>query len=102
MTGDFVASKTNHLPAVPTTRRFISGLTARLGCFGILGNHDKHDLGPKLEGTGLRLIDADRRVVDANDAEIELIGLPGVDRKELTDQVLGGFPPPRRGVPRIV
>lgn len=102
VTGDFVDNKRNHLPALPTTRKFVSGLTARLGCFGILGNHDKHTLEPRLEGTGVTILHGKRHVIDADGAEIELIGLPGVDRKELTDAVLNQFPPPRREVPRIV
>ena len=39
-TGDFVEDKHDHRPAIPLVRRFIDRLHARLGVFGILGNHD--------------------------------------------------------------
>lgn len=102
ITGDYVESKRRHDPAVPHVRRILEGLRARLGSFGILGNHDRYHLAPKLEGVGLTLLDSKRHVIDVEGAELELIGLPGVDRRDVTRQVLEAFPPRQKGVPRIV
>jgi hypothetical protein len=102
ITGDYVDSKRRHDPAVPHVRRILEGLRARLGCFGILGNHDRYNLAPKLEGTGLTLLDSKRHVIEMEEAQLELIGLPGVDRRDVTKQVLDGFPARQKGVPRIV
>lgn len=102
ITGDYVESKRHHDPAVPHVRRILENLRAPLGCFGILGNHDRYKLAPKLEGTGLTLLDATRQVIETRGAQLELIGLPGVDRKDLTPRVLQRFPGPTKGVPRIV
>lgn len=102
LTGDYVDHKRRHDPAVPHVRRLLEGLSAGLGCFGTLGNHDRHQLAPKLQGTGLTLLDGVRHLLEIDGVQLELIGLPGVDRKELTPQVLDQFPPRRAGVPRIV
>jgi predicted MPP superfamily phosphohydrolase len=102
MTGDYVDNKRHHDPAVPNVRRILQGLRTRLGTFGILGNHDRYQLAPKLEGTGLIVLDSKRHVIELEGAQLELIGLPGVHRKDVTQQVLDGFPQRERGVPRIV
>lgn len=102
LTGDFVDNKRNHMPAVPTVRRFVSQLQARLGCFGILGNHDRHGFASRLEGTGVTLLNPGRQVIVVDEAELEVIGLPGVDRRDVTAKVLESFPPKRFGVPRLV
>ncbi len=46
VTGDFVDNKQNHRPTLPFLYRLVEGFTARLGCFGILGNHDTYALAP--------------------------------------------------------
>jgi len=102
MTGDFVDDKRNHLPAVPFVRRLVGQLQARCGCFGTLGNHDRYSLGPRLEGSGVTLLDGRSTIVRADGVELELLGLPGVERKDLTRQVLDSFPPRRLGTPRLI
>jgi predicted MPP superfamily phosphohydrolase len=102
ITGDYVDYKRRQDPAVPHVRRILEGLSAPLGCFGTLGNHDRHKLASKLEGTGLTLLDGARRLLEVEGAALELIGLPGVDRRELTPQMLESFPRRETGVPRIV
>ena len=102
ITGDYVDNKRNHLPAVPIVRQFLAGLRAPLGCFGILGNHDRYDLAPRLDGTPLTLLNGARQVLEIEGAELELIGLPGVDRKDITPKVIESFPRRRAGVARIV
>ena len=111
-TGDFVESRRNHLPAVPHVKRLVAGFRARLGCFGTLGNHDLYHFAPHLDGTNVTLLEGARRVVDvgsasggANDsgASVELIGFPGVDRTDLTDDFLRSLPAERAaGALRIV
>ena len=102
ITGDFVDHKKNHLPALPFVRRMVGALSARLGCFGILGNHDGYALGPRLEGTGITLLDGRRHVIEMDGAQLELLGLPGFLRKDTTRQILNTFPLKRFGVPRLV
>jgi predicted MPP superfamily phosphohydrolase len=92
VTGDYVEDKRNPAPAIPTLRRMLAGLTARLGCFGILGNHDLDHVTPCLSGSNLTLIDGARRVLPVGDASIDLIGLPGVEREALTDDVVRSLP----------
>jgi hypothetical protein len=102
MTGDFVNNKRNHDREAPFAHRLVSQLSAPYGVFGVLGNHDRYGLPAKLEGTGITLLDARRQVLEVHGAALELIGLPGVDRKDVTPQVLASFPPKQPGVPRIV
>ena len=103
MTGDFVENKSNyrrvHLPLV---RRLVEGVTARVGCFAIHGNHDNYAIGRELRDSGVRFLDGRRRVVAMPGGKIELIGLPGKNRLELTDEFLGSIPPAEVGVPRII
>ena len=102
ITGDFVDNKFRPGPAVPTVRRIVSGLAARYGVFGILGNHDRAHLAPHLEGTGITLLQHECRRITVDGAELELLALPGIDRKQLTADVLYGYPNKEFGVPRLV
>lgn len=102
ITGDFVESKRNHAPALPHVLRFVGQLKAPLGCFGTLGNHDRYTLEQELDDSGVALIEGRRHVIEWDEAELELIGLPGVEREDLTPQVLDRFPPRQFGMPRIV
>lgn len=102
LTGDFVNNKRNHDREVPFARRLLSQLAAPHGCFGVLGNHDRYALPDKLAGTGLTLLDARRHLLNARGAHLELLGLPGVHRRDVTPQILGSFPPPTRNVPRLI
>lgn len=92
VTGDFVDNKRNHVPALPSVHRLLPALRARLGCFAILGNHDRYAFAPRLDGTGVRLLNGARHVIPVDGAAIELIGLPGVDRRDLTDDLLRSIP----------
>lgn len=102
ITGDFVDNKRRPGRAAPTVRRLVSGLKARLGVFGILGNHDRCHLRPYLDGIGLTLLDKESRRIDVDGAELELLALPGVDRRHLTAQLLSSYPPKTVGVPRLI
>lgn len=102
ITGDFIDNK--HHPARPaaTARRLVSALEARLGVYAILGNHDRYHFAPYLEGTGVTLLDKESRRINVDGAELELLALPGVDRRDLTRHVLESYPPKDPGVPRLV
>jgi predicted MPP superfamily phosphohydrolase len=102
LTGDFIDHKRRPAPAAPTVRRLVSALKARRGVFGILGNHDRYHLRPYLDGIGLTLLDKESRLIDVDGAQLELLALPGVDRRHLTPQVLNSYPARIPGVPRLV
>ena len=110
VTGDFVDNKRNHAAALPTLYRLLEGFRARLGCFGVLGNHDRPELGPRLGNTNVRLLTGKRELIEVEGAggdgggTIELIGLEGVDRRDLTQEYVHSLPPRDRlpGAVRIV
>ena len=82
----------------------VRGFRAKLGVFGILGNHDLHRMAPHLRRTPMDLIDGARREIPFGDdgTVIEIIGLPGVDREELTEEFLYSFPRRRENTLRVV
>ena len=82
-TGDFVESKRDSRPAIPTVKRLFSQLSSRLGTFAIVGNHDGDLVIPSLKNCNLTFIDHRRMYLESGDAAIELIGLPGVWRDDL-------------------
>ena len=102
VTGDLNNNKRDNVPALPFVKRFVAQLEARHGCFAVLGNHDGYSLVPRLEGSGITFLDGKRQVVEIAGAALELIGLPGVIRKDVTPQVLSSFPPREPDVPRLV
>lgn len=105
-TGDYVEQKSDYRPALPMVLRLVAGFRARLGCYGILGNHDRYWMEPPLKGTNLTLLDGARREIavrdPCGDATIELIGLPGVDRSDLSDDFVNSIPRRRDRTFRIV
>ncbi len=101
-TGDMVDSKRNPGPALPTARKLAKGFNARLGVFGIRGNHDRRLWASSYFGTPMQLIDGQRRLVGNAGAMLELIGAPSSNRDDLTDDFISSLPAPSPGVPRIV
>lgn len=102
-TGDFVEDKNDHRPAMPLVRRMVDGWAADAGCFAIHGNHDSYAIGAELRSTGVRFIDGGREVVHTpRGGRVELIGLPGRRRRELSKNFLRRMPEKEPGVPRIV
>ena len=107
-TGDYVEEKHDYRPALPMVLRLVKGFKARLGCYGILGNHDLYWMEPPLRGTNITLIDGARREIRVSgpdgtgDATIELIGLPGVNRRDLSDDFVNSIPRRRDGTLRVV
>lgn len=102
ITGDFVEARADHRPALPHLRRFLSRLQSRLGIFGILGNHDGDLLGARLPQMGVTLINGRTARLESRHASIELIGLPGVHRRDLTRRRVRCISRRTPGVPRIV
>ena len=103
--GDYVEDKRDYRPALPMALRLVNGFRAKLGVFGILGNHDRHWMEPPLrKHTRMALIDGARREIPfGNDGTtIEIIGLPGVDRCELGDDFVHSIPRRRENSLRIV
>ncbi len=102
LTGDYVESKYDPKPTLPCLERFLSGLTARYGIFGIRGNHDINLFGAPIENSAVRLIDGERTTAAVGDSSIELIGLPGMNRALLTPEFLAGIPDRKADVLRVV
>ena len=103
--GDYVEDKRDYRPALPMALRLVKGFRAKLGVYGILGNHDRHWMEPPLKKQKrMELIDGVRKEIPFGDGSttIELIGLPGVDRKELSDAFIHSIPRRREGTLRIV
>lgn len=102
VTGDFVDDKWDHRAALPVVTRLVAGFRARLGVFGILGNHDRMHFAPRLDDSPVKLIVGQRRLIEHNGTAIELVGLPGEVREDLTDAWLASFPPRPDASLRIV
>jgi hypothetical protein len=101
--GDYVEDKRDHRPALPFALRLVEGFRAKLGVFGILGNHDRHRMAPHLRRTRMTMIDGARvEIPGDNGTTIEIIGLPGVHRRELGDDFLASIPRRREESLRIV
>lgn len=101
-TGDFVESKRNHVPAVPFVHRLLDGFTARLGCFAILGNHDRYHFAPRLDGTPVTLLNGQTARIDHQGSMLEIIGLPGVHRRDLTNEFVASCGSKAPGTLRII
>lgn len=98
-TGDFIDDKRDYRPALPILQRLIRPLRARLGIFGVLGNHDSDMVGVHLVELGVRLIEHRREIIGGG---LELIGLPGIERKDLDRNFVTALPPKTPGQARIV
>jgi predicted MPP superfamily phosphohydrolase len=101
-TGDLVEHHFDPRPAYETAGRLVSALKSQYGKFAILGNHDGDLLGPMLEGWGLNLINGRTRRLTINGELVDLVGLPGVHRRDLTDDFLHRVPAREHAALRIV
>lgn len=91
-TGDFVEERFEQAPAIPHVRRLLAGLQARLGCYGTLGNHDLYHFAPQLANTNVELLEGARKLIGLRNANVEIIGFPGVARRDLTREFLRSLP----------
>jgi uncharacterized protein len=101
-TGDFVEYKWNRKRTLPILQRFVDGLNARLGLWGILGNHDGDLLLPHLITYRLHLINGSRTILETGADPIELIGVPSANKADLDDEFLHSLPPREPGRLRII
>ncbi|MBV8782215.1 MAG: metallophosphoesterase [Phycisphaerae bacterium] len=101
-TGDLVEHHFDPRPAYASAGRLVSSLTARYGKFAILGNHDGDLLGPMFMAWGLHLLNAGIETLTINGAPVELVGVPGVRREDLTERFLLRVPPHSPDKLRIV
>jgi predicted MPP superfamily phosphohydrolase len=102
ITGDFVDDKRDYRTALPTLERLIGGLPGASQVFAILGNHDTDLLEPRLIAMGVPVIIHRRVDATVRGLPVEIIGLPGPDRMDLSDRFVSAMPLRRGGVPRIV
>jgi predicted MPP superfamily phosphohydrolase len=102
LTGDLVEHHFDPRPAFESAGRLVSNLHSRLGKFAILGNHDGDLLGAMLEGWGLTMINGRTKRLAINGATLDLVGLPGVCRRDLTDHFIHRVPPREPDSIRIV
>ena len=102
VTGDVVDDMYRPNTCVPTARRVLDLLHARLGVYGQFGNHDRNLRPSAFAGTPLQLIDGRRVLVDADGHPIELIATPGPMPSDMPDTFGPSLPPRRPGVPRVI
>jgi predicted MPP superfamily phosphohydrolase len=103
ITGDFVNNLNDHRPGLRVLKRLIPQLSSRLGTFGVLGNHDVDLVTPDLAGMNVTLLDSRRAVLEGvAGARVELIGLCGVDRRDLDETYIRTLPPREPRTLRIV
>jgi len=92
-TGDFVDKRAHFPDAAVTARRFFNQLSAGLGVWAVLGNHDPVELGDMLGDWGVQHLRQRHVVIDAGARKIELIGLPGNSREDLSYEFLESLSP---------
>jgi predicted MPP superfamily phosphohydrolase len=103
ITGDFIDNKFDHRPALPILKRLLPRLSARLGVWAILGNHDVDIISPYLAAMGINLIDGRRaEMTSPSGAKLELIGLPGVARTDMDADFIASIPPKSPDSLRII
>ena len=95
LTGDFVATKADQ---VAPFIRAISGLKAKYGVYGCLGNHDmftdsEEDLETGFNEVGFKLLRGSNEIIDVDGAKLNIIGVDyiGYDRGtgNLKDELRG-------------
>lgn len=91
-TGDFVESKHDHRPALPIAQRLVTQLRSRLGAVAILGNHDGDLLAPWLARWNVELLDGRRLRLSDGESTLELIGMEGPVRGDLSDDWIESIP----------
>jgi uncharacterized protein len=101
-TGDFVDNRSDHRPALPVLRKFLSSVHSKFGTFGTTGNHDGDLVRPHLSALGVHVVLHERVEALVHGEPIELIGFPGMERSDLNETFVRSLPPKRAGVPRII
>jgi predicted MPP superfamily phosphohydrolase len=70
--------------------------------YWIRGNHDARLSRRSFSGTSLRNVEGERLVIETGHGPVELIGLPGPKREDLTDEFVRSLPAKQAGMPRIM
>lgn len=105
VTGDFVRANVPLAGVAPLVGKLLAGISAKLGVFGVLGNHDRYGIDPHLAGMNINLLGGRCQTVKRNGREIDLIGLPGFVREDMSESWVTRTAvtfPKRPGVPRVV
>lgn len=90
-TGDWVEDKYDFRLGLVVAQRFARGLFAKFGTFSVLGNHDGDLIAPYLLDAGVKLMVGERRTILGGESAIEIIGLPGVARLDLSSTLIDSF-----------
>ena len=101
-TGDFLHDKVKPRPALPYLKRVLTALPSKYGIYGVIGNHDPDWAPPYLAEMGVTILEHRRATIAIGDAQVEIIGLPGVWRTDYDVEFVRDQPPRRDGVPRFV
>jgi uncharacterized protein len=103
-TGDWIDDKFDYRPAMPLLKRLVDGLLphARLGLWTCIGNHDGDLLAPRLIDLGVRVLLGETARFATRDGALELVGLPGVARDDLTPKVIESIVKKDAGTTRIM
>lgn len=101
-TGDWLEDKFDYREGVETAMRFARGLKSRFGLYSCLGNHDGDLVAPHLVEAGVHLLVGESRRIVGAEGSLEIIGLPGVDRDDLSTDLLASFGQPPAGTTRII
>lgn len=102
MTGDFVDARFNPRPSIRHVQRLFEGLSAKMGIFAVLGNHDSDLLAAYLPSMGIQLLGGRQVQLDRMGSKIDLIGVPGHHRRDIDDRFFATQAPKTPGVPRIL
>jgi len=92
LTGDLVEHRRLRDREVAMAQKLVDRLRARLGIFGIFGNHDGDFLAARMDRAQMRNIENKIVSLESSDALIELIGLPGVNRDDLDEEFFDRIP----------
>lgn len=92
ITGDLIDNRWNPTRSIPLIRRFLDGLQSRLGSFAILGNHDGDLLAQHLAPAKCTLLHGRRATLNVAGGRLEIIGLPGVARRDTHPRLLRRVP----------
>jgi hypothetical protein len=102
LAGDIVHDRTDHRRALPALRTLVGSLVCGLGIFAVLGNHDGALLPQNLSDSKLKFLDGQMLRFAENDPVVEVIGVPGPFRDNLTAKFLCSIGPKPAGAFRIV
>jgi uncharacterized protein len=99
--GDWVDNKFDYTEGLENVKRFASQVRSRLGVWSSIGNHDGDLLAPALMDMGIKVLIGEVARFSGASGTLEIVGLPGVARDDLTDAVIESIAPPGEQTFRI-